>query len=229
MNIPLIYAHRGASGDVIEMTMEAYEVAVDQLADGFECDVRLTRDRELVLWHDSDLSRVAHSSVVVANSSKAELLQVFPILSPNDLLDFALKHKKNIAFETKHPVPTRGAVENALVELLDSRREEIVDAGIQISVMSFSWWAVRKIKTSQWPAVTLVFNKRGLTFARSEIVALEVTQVREDANLVRRLQSRGKRVYVWTVNTPADAKLMREANVDAIITDYPGRIREALR
>ena len=44
-----IYAHRGASHDFPEMTMDAYENAVKQGADGFECDLRLTKDGVAVL------------------------------------------------------------------------------------------------------------------------------------------------------------------------------------
>ena len=54
-----IYAHRGASIDFPEMTMDAYKAAVDQGADGMECDVRLTKDNQMLLWHDADMKRTA--------------------------------------------------------------------------------------------------------------------------------------------------------------------------
>ena len=38
----LIIAHRGASGYKPEMTIPAYELALQQHVDGFETDVRLT-------------------------------------------------------------------------------------------------------------------------------------------------------------------------------------------
>jgi len=41
----LIIAHRGASGYKPEMTIPAYELALKQNVDGFETDVRLTKDR----------------------------------------------------------------------------------------------------------------------------------------------------------------------------------------
>ncbi|MFY7825234.1 MAG: glycerophosphodiester phosphodiesterase, partial [Candidatus Planktophila sp.] len=50
-----IYAHRGSSIQHPELTMVAYKAAIDEGADGFECDVRLTKDKQLVLWHDADL------------------------------------------------------------------------------------------------------------------------------------------------------------------------------
>ncbi len=228
MKTPLIYAHRGASGEYTEMTRKAYEAAISQSADGFECDVRLSKDNELILWHDDDMTRVANCELAIASSTKEELLKQFPIMTASELLDLAIEYKKDIAYETKHPVPTRGAVEKSLIQLLESRRKEIESAGIGISIMSFSWWATRKIQRSPWPAVSLVWNKRGVVFSSTPIIALEVDQVRKDSQLVRRLQSRGKRVYVWTVNSPEDARLMRDSSVDVIISDFPSMIRKAL-
>jgi glycerophosphoryl diester phosphodiesterase len=38
--------------------MDAYKAAIDDGADGFECDVRITKDNQLVLWHDADMQRI---------------------------------------------------------------------------------------------------------------------------------------------------------------------------
>jgi len=46
--------------------MVAYKAAIDEGADGFECDVRLTKDKQLVLWHDADLQRIAGNSARIA-------------------------------------------------------------------------------------------------------------------------------------------------------------------
>ena len=53
--------------------MVAYKAAIDEGADGFECDVRLTKDKQLVLWHDADLQRIAGNSARIANSNFAEI------------------------------------------------------------------------------------------------------------------------------------------------------------
>ena len=72
-----IYAHRGASHDFPEMTMAAYEAAVKQGADGFECDLRLTKDGVAVLWHDADLLRCADDKAVVSGSTYAQLKSIY--------------------------------------------------------------------------------------------------------------------------------------------------------
>jgi len=47
-----IYAHRGSSLKFPEMSLLAYKAAIEDGADGFECDVRLTKDNQMILWHD---------------------------------------------------------------------------------------------------------------------------------------------------------------------------------
>ena len=54
-----IFAHRGASGYAPENTLEAFELAVRMGADGVELDVHMTKDGELVVAHDEQLSRVS--------------------------------------------------------------------------------------------------------------------------------------------------------------------------
>ena len=66
MKPPKIYAHRGASADFPEHTRAAYEAAIHQGADGFECDVRLTRDSIPILWHDPTMERIASNTADIA-------------------------------------------------------------------------------------------------------------------------------------------------------------------
>ena len=49
---PLIIADRGASADAPEHTIAAFELALDQGADGIALDVHLTRDGQPVVIHD---------------------------------------------------------------------------------------------------------------------------------------------------------------------------------
>lgn len=53
---PLIIAHRGASGDLPEHTIEAYTLAIQQGADFIEPDLVMTRDGVLIARHDRYLS-----------------------------------------------------------------------------------------------------------------------------------------------------------------------------
>ena len=70
---PLVIAHRGASADRPEHTLAAYQLAIDQGADGLECDVRLTADGHLVCVHDRRIDRVSDGWGVVSTKTLADL------------------------------------------------------------------------------------------------------------------------------------------------------------
>lgn len=55
MTIPLVIAHRGASGHRPEHTLEAYDLAIRQGADVIEPDLVMTRDRVLVARHENEI------------------------------------------------------------------------------------------------------------------------------------------------------------------------------
>ena len=53
---PLVFGHRGASGYRPENTLEAFELAISQGADGVECDLVPTKDGELIIRHENWLN-----------------------------------------------------------------------------------------------------------------------------------------------------------------------------
>ncbi len=57
MNQVLIFAHRGASGYAPDNTREAFELALKMGTSALESDVKLTRDRHLVFFHDRTIGR----------------------------------------------------------------------------------------------------------------------------------------------------------------------------
>jgi glycerophosphoryl diester phosphodiesterase len=46
---------------------------------------------------------------------------------------------------------------------------------------------------------------------------------------VRRVQARGRQVYVWTVDEPEDIDLVLSLGVDAVITNRPTDVLSRLR
>lgn len=72
-NRPLVFAHRGSSAALPEHTLAAYLRAIEEGADGLECDVRLTRDGHLVCVHDRRLNRTSNGRGRVSGYTLAEL------------------------------------------------------------------------------------------------------------------------------------------------------------
>ena len=56
----LVYAHRGASAYAPEKTLEAFRLAMEMGSDGFELDVHLSGDKQLVIIHDETVDRTCN-------------------------------------------------------------------------------------------------------------------------------------------------------------------------
>jgi glycerophosphoryl diester phosphodiesterase len=255
---PLVFAHRGASAALPEHTLAAYLRALDEGADGVECDVRLTRDGHLVCVHDRRLERTSNGRGRVSAHTLDELDQLdFGSWHGGDparllTLDRLVRSLRQagrpvrLLIETKHPSRFRGHVERRLVALLHHHglAEPAPGDPLQATVMSFSALAVRRIRQlapalptvlllellppglwSDWPArhphlARLPFGTR--------IAGPGIELVRARPALVPALHAAGNRVYVWTVNEPADLDLVRRYRVDGIITDRPAATLAAL-
>jgi len=70
-----IIAHRGFSNGYQENTLLAFKKAIEAGADGIETDLRLSRDSEIVLFHDNDLHRIGNSEDSAEAYSLKELKQ----------------------------------------------------------------------------------------------------------------------------------------------------------
>ncbi len=221
---PQIYAHRGASFDHPEMSREAYRAAVDQGADGFECDLRLTKDSVLVCWHDATMKRVADYDLVIADSTYSEINSAYPILTLVELLEIALEHRKGLALETKHPVASHGAVERELLKVLDSYKVLIAEAGICISIMSFSWFAIAKLRRSGWNTVYLIPARWLALFSPGYSIGPSVSAIKN----LRPTRLRNRKIFVWTANTEEQILLCKSKGIDVMMTDRPAFARAIL-
>ena len=227
----LIYAHRGASADYPEMTDIAYEAAVTQGADGFECDLRLSRDEVPVLWHNASMLERAGNTGLIAEMNFAEIKRAYPqILTLDDFLDIAIAHQKKVLIETKHPVISGNKVEEILVEKLLARK---VAEKIDLSVMSFSWSAIEKMKRldASIPTTFLMHIKTPFFLARlssAPAIGPGINLVRENPELISKIKKLGKSVSVWTVDRGEDIELCKELGVDNLITNTPAHARTFL-
>ena len=220
-----IYAHRGSSVAHPELTMAAYKAAIDDGADGFECDVRLTKDNQLVLWHDADMQRVAGKSAQIADSTFSEIKSHYPqAITLEQLLILARDNKKELAIETKHPVPSGSAVEKKVMHLL-AQEEPIAD----IHVMSFSWLAlenIRKIDPQQKTVALLhdTFSFAMRRFTSAQAIGPGITAFRKKPHL----NQDPRNLFIWTVDDADDMRFCANNGVDVLITNNPSNARSVL-
>jgi glycerophosphoryl diester phosphodiesterase len=246
---PLVVAHRGASAALPEHTLDAYRRALDEGADGLECDVRLTRDGHLVCLHDRRLERTSNGRGLVSDHTLAQLSQLdfgswrgtgpARLLTLDRLLRLVREAGRpvRLLIETKHPSRYGAQVERRLVALLHRHRlaAPAADDPVRVTVMSFSALAIRRVRrlAPALPTVLLLeLVPPGLRLGRlpfgTRIAGPSIELVRSRPGLVTTLRAAGNQVYVWTVNEPADLELALRQQVDAVITDRPAETLAAL-
>ena len=71
--LPLIVAHRGSSSVAPENTLASFRQAIRDGADAVECDVRLTADGHVVVFHDADLHRTTGGPGLISKHTLPEL------------------------------------------------------------------------------------------------------------------------------------------------------------
>ena len=224
----LIYAHRGASVDFLEGSQAAYEAAISQGADGFECDVRLTKDLQIICYHDANTKRLSGVNFEIAKTNYDQLKNAANPYLFTELLDLAIKNKKHLAIETKHPTPTGGLIESELHKLLNQRAAEIKESGINISIMSFSWFATQRNIRAGFESVYLFAEPLLINLNTAGVVGPALQIIKNNPDFVKQQKNKGRRVFVWTVNDPIDVKLCADAGVDVIMSDNPAQARKAL-
>ena len=206
-----IYAHRGFSAKFPEATRAAYEGALTVKADGFECDVRLTRDQVPICFHDRNLRRIAGISGSVAKLSLDEIRKVTDVITLSELVELAMENRMELLIETKHPTRFGRAVERAVIREINGSTDK------RITVMSFSLFAVLSLKQSIKSVGYVVARRWRLIFVPTKIVAIDVDLFNRSRWVRMRLKD--KEVLLWTVNELDQLKFPKE--VAGVITDRP--------
>ena len=243
---PLVVAHRGSSYTLAEHTLDAYLRAIEEGADALECDVRLTRDGHLVCVHDRTVDRTSSGHGVVSDFDLDDLRGFdfgswhsapdryveerdsteAPVLTLDRLLGVAAETGTRLLIETKHPTRYAGLVEQKLVGLL--AQHGMLAAGSPVTVMSFATVALRRIRLLAPRLRTVQLYRRVPTLRRdgslpavADVSGPGIAVVRADPGYVRRVHARGREVYIWTVDEPADIDLVLSLGADAVITNRP--------
>jgi len=233
---PLVIAHRGASAVAPENTAASFREALRLGAKAIECDVRATRDGELVLFHDESLERVARRPGRLEDCDRAALaaLEVGGWFGDGS---FAGEPVPGFA-EALRICREGGAL--ALAErktggagAYAAALRETGMAGAAI-VQSFDWDFLRDFRDAM-PGVPVgaLGDGRFDAARQAELAALKPDWIgwnhkhlqTEDVPLVHAL---GAKLALWTVNDPAAAARWAALGADAIITDAPDTIAAAL-
>jgi len=235
----LSIAHRGASGYAPENTFAAFRRALAMGVAFIETDLQLSRDARLVAIHDATVNRTTNGQGTVHDMTLAELRRLDAgswfgsefsgerIPTIEEILQFAKKHDVVFYLEMK-PSGSWGG-EHALISALRDSGE--IARTVVISFDAGILAGVRKIEPTVMTGLLFDGQIEKPLEKALEIGARQVA-VRGDlvtARLLKEARERDLQVVCWTVNQPAHLRLLAEAGVDGIMSDYPDRLVELAR
>lgn len=230
---PLPIAHRGGAGLAAENSFEAFARSHALGIRHLETDVRVTRDGELVVFHDAQVRRVTGRPGRVGDHTLAEL-SAMPVLGSGHLI--SLREALTTFPDTCFVIDVKEAA--AVTPLADLLRE--LDAGHRVCAAASHGSWLRALSEATGPELSTALPWRQLvhlalkgpighgqaSFAHLPLRLGRVPVFRDD--LVARAHDAGIRVIVWTVDDPDTMHRLLDHGVDGIITDRPDVLREVL-
>ena len=236
MKRPLLFAHRGFSGIYPENSPLAFRMAAEKTnADGIESDVHLSKDGQLVIFHDASVERTSNGTGFIRDLTYAQLLELDigawkspefagqHIWTLGQLLDFCREARMLLNLELKNYEVFYDGLEQRVID-------EVCARGMQeqVFVSSFNHISMQRFKDLCPEIETgLLYDKPLLDMehyllpSNADNMHPRYMLLQYQPDLMDLFHSRGMKVYTWTVNDAADMRDMIHRGVDGIISNYP--------
>jgi glycerophosphoryl diester phosphodiesterase len=237
---PRILAHRGlvtpdaAASGVAENSFAAVAAAHAAGAEYIESDCHLTRDGEVVLFHDDDLTRVAGDPRPIAEVTSRELDALMAdrggIITLPQALDAFPEVRWNLDVKAAAAaVPVGRAVAAhadrvLLTSFSDERRTQALAAAEAAGAERAPATSPGSTVMARLLAAVVLRAERRVRAILSTLDALQIPERHRGIPVFTpRLRDaahrHGVEVHVWTVNEVVDMRRLLAAGVDGIVTD----------
>lgn len=245
--LPRVVAHRGDSANYPENTLPAFISASEMGIDIIETDVHLTKDKELVIWHDPTLERNTDGTGTIESHTLEELKaldagytftkdggKTFPFRGKGVqlcTLDEALKacpdERFNIDLKSQE-----SDIVNIFIKVIRENKAEKRVCGASFHLNNLK--KLRQLAPDIMTSVTtleviplLLKEKLHIlpkSFSRKLIFQVPVAQYGIKVitkHFVEEMHKRGAIIMVWTINDENEMMRLFRLGVDTIMTDNP--------
>ncbi len=230
-----IWAHRGCSSEAPENTLEAFDLAVRQGADGIELDVHLTSDGHVVVLHDERIDRTSNGTGAVSSYTLEELRR----------FDFSYKFENysNVKIPTLAEVydlvSGKGISVNVEIKA-GGRPEPLMES--ELLRLEKEFGMSQQVIYSSFNHNSLLSLKRAIPHARLGLLYMAVLarpwdyaraigadalhvlfRSMEEDGFTESSHKAGILVHPWTVDEEEAIVWLLREKVDAIITNVPAK------
>lgn len=230
---PLVISHRGVDGkNGVQNTLPALDKTTHAAKPAYvELDIQETADRRFVVSHDENLRKLAHKNLVIADNSLEQLTQVklkenghvAYVTSFDSYLKQAQKLKQPLLVELKINQGTGKKFSEYFCELYGKKLAK------KDAVHSMDLAAINELKQhlpKMQAGYILPFNLFSLAENKADFYSLEYKTATK--NFIQTAHANGKKVYLWTINSPKQALMAWVLGADGVITDEPSKIEKSL-
>jgi glycerophosphoryl diester phosphodiesterase len=244
----LVVAHRGASQELPENTLDAFDRAVDLGAGAIEFDVRITLDGHAVVVHDATVDRTTEGSGAVGAMTLEEV-RALAITWPDGLVERVptlaealalLSGRAAVDVEIKNipGEPDFDAEREAAVDALHRTLDEVAFVG-PVIVSSFNPRSIAysRARRPEIPTGLLTEYRvdalAALTYAAAEghdwVLPFTGKVLEAGAGFPAVVHEAGLLLGTWITDEPGEAVRLFESGVDAVATNDPRAIVAACR
>ncbi len=236
LRLPPVIGHRGAAGLAPENTLAAMRAAGRAGARWVEFDVRLSRDLECVVVHDTTLERTTGRRASVSRTRSADMRRMdagswFSSAYSGETiprLGDALALLSSLGLGANVELKPCGRRNRALVTaMLATIRRSRCPGDPPVLISSFSPALLQAVRRRD-PAMPLGLLLKARwrrdwrrIAHRLGCVSVHCAERGLTAGAVQHIRSAGFAVAAYTVNDPARARELRSWGVDSLISDVP--------
>jgi glycerophosphoryl diester phosphodiesterase len=242
-----IVGHRGAAHDAPENTLPSLKLGLEQHADAVEIDIYLTKDGKIVVMHDNNTKRTAGVDKRIDQQTLAELRKL-------DAGRWKGKQWAGTRIPTLEevlaiiPAGKRLFIEiKCGPEVLPELQAVLDGSGKRgrVAIIGFGFDVVAQAK-KRFPEIPvywlygfsgaeeIAYGNPSLSdlISRAKAAGLDGLDLNYEGpfgkEFVEQLAAAGMKLYVYTVDDPAEARRLAAMGLTGITTNRPGFLRNAL-
>ena len=234
-------AHRGYSRIYPENTMIAFQKAVEAGCDAIELDLQLSKDGELVIFHDDILERTTTGKGLISQFTKKELMDLDAsklfhgthedqrIPSLEEYFHYIKDKNIKSVIELKKKINAEAKMEEKVTEMVRSFRlsEKVIISSFSQESIIRSRILAPEISTA---LITDYFMYRGGKIAKSLGAAyIHPRHLFLLPFVLSEMKREGILVQPWTVDEEKRMRWLIRAGVNGIITNDPKLLHEVIQ